>query len=278
METVAKRCHLFSFAEKKDKIGSGNASDNFVFHNFCERIVIAMKRTVYLADDEANIRNLMQLFLTNGGYEVTAFSNGDDLLRAFGQKPADLVILDIMMPGTDGLSLCTRIRQESNAFIIIVSARDSELDRITGITLGSDDYLTKPFSPMELVARVNALFRRLELSQSSGAPEPLSFGNFCLEPLNRTAEVDGHPLALTPTEYELMLYLIKNSSRAVSREELLKNVWKFDFEADTRATDDVIKRLRRKLENAGAALRIESVWGFGFRLAGEAENNSHENA
>lgn len=233
-----------------------------------------MKRTVYLADDEENIRDLMQLFLTNGGYEVTAFSTGDDLLKAFLEKPADLVILDIMMPGTDGLSLCTRIRQSNNAFIIIVSARDSELDRIAGITLGSDDYLTKPFSPMELVARANALFRRAELIHSA-SPEQLSLGNFQIDCSKRIARVDGSMLELTPTEYELMGYFLRNGGRAVSREELLKNVWKFDFDADTRATDDVIKRLRRKLEASGANLKIESVWGFGFRLTEEA---IHENS
>jgi len=232
-----------------------------------------MKR-IYIADDEANIRNLMQLFLTNGGYEVTTFSNGDDLLREFQKSPSDVVILDIMMDGTDGLTLCSQIRQRSSAFIIIVSARDSELDRITGITLGSDDYLTKPFSPMELVARVNALFRRLELSYSSDAQEQLSYGNFLIRTASRLAEVDGHSLDLTPTEYELMLYLLKNSNRAVSREELLKNVWKFDFDVDTRATDDVIKRLRRKLEAAGAKLRIETVWGFGFRLTEESADEN----
>lgn len=238
-----------------------------------------MGRTVYLADDEENIRNLMQLFLTNGGYEVNVFSTGDDLLKAFLEKPSDLVILDITMPGTDGLSLCTRIRQSSNAFIIIVSARDSELDRIAGITLGSDDYLTKPFSPMELVARANALFRRAELIHSANIEhaniEQLSLGNFQLDCLNRIAMVGSNVLDLTPTEYELMVYFLKNGGRAVSREELLKNVWKFDFDADTRATDDVIKRLRRKLEASGANIKIESVWGFGFRLTEEAK---HENS
>lgn len=228
-----------------------------------------MKKTVYVADDEENIRNLMQLFLTNGGYEVKTFSNGDDLLKEFIIKPSDLVILDVMMPGTDGMSVCNQIRKVSSAFIIIVSARDSELDRIAGITLGSDDYLTKPFSPMELVARANALFRRQDLSHTARESEQLIFGNFILNTSSRLAEVSGKVLELTPTEYELMLYLLKNSERAVSRDELLKNVWKFDFEVDTRAADDVVKRLRRKLEAAGSNLKIESVWGFGFRLAGE---------
>jgi DNA-binding response OmpR family regulator len=234
-----------------------------------------MKKTVYIADDEENIRNLMQLFLTNGGYDVKTFSNGDELLKEFMRKPSDLVILDVMMPGTDGMSVCNQIRKISAAFIIIVSARDSELDRITGITLGSDDYLTKPFSPMELVARANALFRRQELSQTPGTVEQYSFGNFLLNTSSRIAEVKGRTLDLTPTEYELMLYLLKNSERAVSREELLKNVWKFEFDVDTRAADDVLKRLRRKLEAAGANFKIESVWGFGFRLAVEGENENN---
>ena len=234
-----------------------------------------MKKTIYIADDEGNIRNIMQLFLTNAGYEVLTFPDGDQLMAAFAGRPADMVILDVMMPGTDGLELCTQIRRRSSTLIVIVSARDSELDRITGITLGSDDYLTKPFSPMELVVRVQALFRRLELDRASGSPEKLAFANFELNTATRQAEIDGKPVELTPTELALMTYLLQNASRAVSRDELLKNVWKFDVEVDSRATDDVVKRLRRKLATAGADLRIESVWGFGFKLSaggGEAED------
>jgi DNA-binding response OmpR family regulator len=231
-----------------------------------------MTKTIYIADDEQNIRDLIYLFLTNEGFNVTAFANGDDLLQAFLHKPADMVILDIMMPGTDGLSLCTQIRSCSNTLIIIVSARDSEIDRITGITLGSDDYLTKPFSPMELVARAKALFRRLELDTGTGiAAEILRSGNFKINVAARKAEIDGSPFEMTPTELALMVYLLKNNNRAVSREELLKNVWKFDFEVDTRATDDVVKRLRKKLTAAGAGIKINSVWGYGFQLGLEGE-------
>ena len=230
-----------------------------------------MKYRIYIADDEENIRNLMQLFLTNGGYEVETFSTGDELLGKFKKTPCDLVILDIMMPGTDGLSICKQLREEGNPFIIIVSARGSESDRIAGITLGSDDYLTKPFSPLELVARVNALFRRMNHTREN-APEILSFSNFQINTAFRQAYADGQPQELTPTEYALMVYLMQNSNRAISREELLKNVWNFDFEADTRATDDVIKRLRKKLSSSGAKLNIETVWGYGFKLSAEAAN------
>jgi len=225
-----------------------------------------MKKTIYLADDEQNIRDLIYLFLANEGFEVSTFSSGDDLLLAFLQKPADMVILDIMMSGTDGLSICTKIRNQSNALIIIVSARDSESDRIAGITLGSDDYLTKPFSPMELVARVKALFRRIELDTKSTSQTIFSIGNMTINSLSRESQINGRIFEMTPTELALMVYMIQNSSRAFSREELLKNVWKFDFEVDTRATDDVIKRLRKKLINAGCNVKIESVWGYGFKL------------
>lgn len=228
-----------------------------------------MKKSIYIADDEQNIRDLIYLFLANEAFEVTAFSNGDDLLAAFLTKPADMVILDIMMPGTDGLSICTQIRKQSNALIIIVSARDSETDRIAGITLGSDDYLTKPFSPMELVARVKALFRRIELDTGSTSQTVFSFGNLSIDSLSRESQINGRTFEMTPTELALMVYMIQNSSRALSREELLKNVWKFDFEVDTRATDDVVKRLRKKLVSAGCNVKVESVWGYGFKLTVE---------
>lgn len=224
------------------------------------------KKRIYLADDEEPIRDLIQLFLAAEGFEVQTFPDGDQLLAAFGKNPADMVILDIMMPGTDGLVLCSDIRKRSNTLIIIVSARDSETDRIAGITLGSDDYLTKPFSPMELVTRVKSLFRRMELDRGSYQGETYTFGNLKVDVNKREFSVNGKPLEMTPTEFALMVYLMERKEQAVSREELLKHVWRFDFETDTRATDDVIKRLRKKLNTAEADVKIQSVWGFGFRL------------
>ena len=227
-----------------------------------------MIRKIYVADDEKNIRDLIYTFLSNEGYAIKTFPNGDELFDNFCKDPADLVILDVMMPGTDGFIISSKLGKISNVPIIIVSARDSEMDRITGISLGSDDYLTKPFSPMELVARVKAIFRRIELDAGTERhkSETLVFADVEIrldarEVLVRRARVD-----LTPTEFALIIYLIENRNRAVSREELLKNVWKFDFEVDTRATDDVIKRLRKKLSTAESRARIESVWGFGFKL------------
>jgi DNA-binding response OmpR family regulator len=175
-----------------------------------------LKQTIYIADDEEPIRELISMFLLNEGYSVTAFANGDDLLRAFLDKPADMVILDVMMPGTDGMSLCTKLRERSNVPIVIVSARDSEVDRITGITLGSDDYLTKPFSPLELAVRVRALFRRLELDTGGGAKSVLTAGRLRVDLDTRQVEADGKPFGLTPTEFAFLVYLLRNANRAVS--------------------------------------------------------------
>lgn len=226
-------------------------------------------KKIYIADDEKNIRNLIGSFLKNDGFFVQTFESGDDLLEEFNKNPADMLILDIMMEGTDGLTICSEIRNIHNVPIIIVSAKDSEHDRIIGISMGADDYLVKPFSPVELVARVKSIFRRINLSSYSSSV--LKFSNVEIDVNSRICKTQNKILDLTPTEFALMVYMFQHSERAVSREELLKNVWKFDFEADTRATDDVLKRLRKKLVNTN--VKIVSVWGFGFKLE-ENDGNS----
>ena len=226
-------------------------------------------KTIYIADDDPNTRNIIGSFLKNDGFFVEEFENGDDLFKRFLVRPADMAILDIMMHGTDGLAICSQIRSCSNMPIIIVSARDSELDRITGITIGSDDYLVKPFSPMELVVRVKSIFRRIDLNANKQEKTQLLYGNMVLDLDVRTCFSQGNEIALTPTEFSLVEYMFKYSARAISREELLKNIWRFDFGADTRATDDVLKRLRKKLLITN--VKISSVWGFGFKL--ELEGN-----
>ncbi|GAB6108249.1 response regulator transcription factor [Fusibacter bizertensis] len=230
-----------------------------------------VQKKIYIADDEYNIRELIKSFLTNAGFAVEAFSTGDALYEAFLTAPPDLIVLDIMMPGTDGLMLCTKIRETSGIPIIIVSARDSELDRITGITIGSDDYLVKPFSPIELIARINALFRRMKFDQpsSKNLQEQVRFAGMTIFPKTREVQFNGDIVEISPTEYAFLLYLFQHQDRAVSRDELLKNVWQFETQVDTRATDDVVKRLRKKLSKTN--VRIEAVWGFGFKLEEAAE-------
>ncbi len=232
-----------------------------------------MPQTIYLADDEKNIRDLIAAFLTQEGFEVKTFENGDALHEACGIRLPDLVILDIMMPGTDGLSICSMLRKANEELlIIIVSAKDSPYDRVTGLTLGCDDYLIKPFLPLELVARVRSLLRRSGRPDKTNEPIPaLRFGALQIFPERRDARLGEVPLLLTPAEFDFLAYLIRYQERAVSRDELLKVLWQMDFQADTRATDDLVKRLRRKLRDLKSPVRVETVWGYGFRISIEGD-------
>lgn len=232
-----------------------------------------MIERIYIADDEKNIRDLITAFLVQEGFSVQAFQNGDTLLSACNVSMPDLVILDIMMPGTDGLSICSALRKSNSDLpIIIVSAKDTPFDRVTGLTLGSDDYLIKPFLPLELVARVRALLRRSQKSRHSQYENhKLIFGPLSLSLELRTVALNGEALQLTPTEFDFIAYLLEHQDRAVSRDELLQKLWHVEWQADTRATDDLVKRLRKKLRELRSQVRIETVWGFGFRLALEEE-------
>jgi DNA-binding response OmpR family regulator len=230
-----------------------------------------MGKLIYIADDEVNIKNLVKSFLERENYEVFAFDNGDDLLKAFTKKHCDLVILDIMMPGSDGLTICSMIRQISSVPIIMLTARDSDADFIAGITLGSDDYFTKPFSPMQLVMRVKAIFRRIDMDTKPAPNQELTFGDIKVNLASKTVvniNRDNEEIQLTPNEFNLLVYLMENQNRAVSRDELLDKIWGFTGEIETRVADDTVKRLRKKLSDAN--LIIDTVWGFGFRIKDKA--------
>lgn len=221
-----------------------------------------MKR-IYVADDEADIRQLIQSFLSAEGYEVACFASGDALLEAFEAQPADLLVLDIMMPGMDGLSLCAAIRKRSDVPIILLTARGTDADLITGFTMGCDDYFTKPFSMVKLTLRVKAIFSRMADEQGT---DILSFGDLMLHSSKRIVYQGEQELKLTNTEFSLLKHLMENQDKVVSREELLNLVWGYDNFVETRATDDIVKRLRKKLSAASSAVVIETVWGIGFRL------------
>ena len=232
---------------------------------------MAEQRRIYIADDDDNIRQVIRTFLISDGYAVEDFPTGDLLLERFRQLPADLVILDVMMPGSDGFTVCTELRKSSTVPIIMLTARDSENDFAMGLGLGSDDYITKPFSAMALLMRVRAIFRRIDFeSQKHSAPaaECVTVGRLSLDEEGRHILREGKPLALTPTEYEVLKYLMLHLGQAVSREELLNQVWGFETAVETRATDDTVRRLRQKLDGCGVT--ITAVWGFGFRLEEKA--------
>ncbi len=226
-----------------------------------------MGRSIYIADDEQNIRDVVRSFLESEGYSVTAYADGDQLLSAYKEKSCDLVILDVMMPGSTGFEVCSELRRISTVPIIMLTARDSDMDYATGINLGSDDYFTKPFSAMSLVMRVKAILRRVELDKKGHgyASSPvLTFADIQIDVPAKSVTLDGSHLELTPNEYSLLCYLIENKDRAVSREELLNKVWGYTSDVQTRAADDTVRRLRKKL--AGSRMFVDTVWGFGFRL------------
>lgn len=232
-------------------------------------------KTVYIADDDANIRQIVKAFLSSDGFSVEDFENGDLLLIRFLEAPCDLVILDVMMPGSDGFDILTQIRKISTVPIIMLTARDAENDYAMGLGLGSDDYITKPFSAMALLMRVRAIFRRIDFeSQKHTKTEEKmhAVGNLMLDEARRHVLCSGQPLALTPTEYEVLRYLMLRQNQAISREELLTAVWGYAAVVETRATDDTVRRLRQKLGDAG--VRIEAVWGYGFRLVAEKETSA----
>lgn len=220
---------------------------------------------IFIVDDERNIRDLIRKYLEKENYQVTVFENAENVINEINRLMPDLLVLDIMMPGVDGLELCKEIRKQSEIPIIFVSARDEELDRILGLELGADDYLSKPFSPRELVARIKNIFKRLEKS-SHVKSETLNIRDLKVECHRRYIERNGVELALTTKEYDLLEFLIRNRNMPFTREQLLEKVWGYDYIGDIRVIDDLIKRLRKKLAEAESALEIKTVWGYGYRV------------
>ena len=227
------------------------------------------KKLIYIADDEINICNIIKSFLVKDGFNVEIFNDGRSVLNAFSKKQADMLILDIMMPEIDGYALCSLIRLKSCVPIIIVSAKDTESDKIAGLKLGSDDYLTKPFSPLELIARINSIFRRINLDKTPNNNNIVKVSDISINFDTKQVNFNGNPLNLTVMELSLLYYLIKNKNIAVSRSELLDKVWGFENKVETRATDDMIKRIRKKLSDVGSNLKIDTIWGFGFTIKDE---------
>lgn len=228
-----------------------------------------MGHSIYLADDEKSIRELLHSFLASDGYTVRSFESGDALLEAFRQEPAELVILDIMMPGTDGLTVCRELRAVSDILIILLTAKDSELDYVMGISQGSDDYLTKPFRPTILLMKVKALLRRVEMDRGKTAAEDeLHYGDIRYSATENAIFYGTAPVSLTQTELRLLSYMMKQPEKAYSREELLSAVWGFDSEVETRVTDETLRRIRKKLLQAGSTVSVSTIWGFGYKLKG----------
>ena len=220
---------------------------------------------VYVADDEKNIRELLGTFLSNEDLTVELFETGDQLLLRFMEEEADVVVLDVMMPGTDGFGTAAAIRKRSDVPIILLTARDSDKDFVEGFSSGADDYFTKPFSPVQLTLRIKAILSRKNKEVSTA--ETIQFQGLHLSEKDRLAYFKEKPIKVTNTEFELLKLLMEYPDQAISRDELLAQVWGYESNVETRVTDDTIKRLRKKLRQVDSDVQIETVWGYGFKLA-----------
>lgn len=217
-------------------------------------------KTVMIADDEQRIRKLISDFLQREGYTIVEADNGQSALTLLAAEKIDLVILDVMMPEPDGLTVCREIRKKSSVPIIMLTARSEELDQLFAFELGVDEYVTKPFSPKVLTARVNALFRRLE---SEKTVERSSTG-LNIDTDSRLVSLDAVPLELSPKEYDLLAFLFENRGKALSRQQILNQVWNFDYYGDLRTVDTHINRLRSKLGDSASL--VQTIRGYGYRF------------
>jgi len=226
---------------------------------------------ILVVDDEQSIADLIEVYLKNENYDVYKFYNGWDALQCIENQNIDLAILDVMLPDIDGFSVCQKIRERHNFPIIMLTAKDEEIDKITGLTLGADDYVTKPFQPLELVARVKAQLRRFTRYNS---PEPLreekviAFAGLVLNKDTHECTLNEKPLSLTPTEFSILWVLASNRGRVVSSEELFREVWGDKYYTNSNNTVMVhIRHLREKMgDNAEHPKYIKTVWGVGYKI------------
>lgn len=225
---------------------------------------------VLVVDDEKNMRDLLRIYLSKEGFEVTEAEGGAAAVNLLNQTTFDLVILDIMMPGMDGWEVCRRIRENAQTPILMLTARSETKDKVQGLQLGADDYLVKPFDPEELTARVNALLRRAKLTiPSTEQADVLRYFEISINPDTREVTAHGQTLELTPKEFDLLLYLASHPRKVFTRELILEQVWGQDYEGDIRTVDTHVKNVREKLRQAGLTYNpIQTVWGVGYKFQG----------
>lgn len=222
---------------------------------------------IYIADDDKNICNILKTQLESENYLVKEFYNGEDLLNEFKNTPCSLIITDIMMPKLSGYELCKEVRKFSDIPIIMVSAKDEEIDKILGLELGSDDYISKPFSLREISIKTKNMLRRTRIIPVSTNEDILNIKNLKILKNNREILINDEEFKTTTKEYELLLLLIENKNKPYSREMIIENVWGYDYFGDTRQVDHLIKRLRKKMLLAGSNCNIETVWGYGYKVS-----------
>jgi two-component system, OmpR family, alkaline phosphatase synthesis response regulator PhoP len=219
---------------------------------------------ILLVDDERNIIELASMYLKQEGFQIISAGDGITALEKVERETPALMVLDLMLPKLDGWEVCKRVRATSDLPILMLTARDDDIDKIVGLELGADDYMTKPFNPRELVARVKAILRRAEPRRPAASEKVIRIRNLAIDPARRTVTVDEQMIDLRAKEFDLLLTLAENEEIVLSREKLLEIVWGFDFLGETRTVDVHVAHLRHKLKGSRAA--IETVWGVGYKI------------
>lgn len=229
-------------------------------------------RRVLVVDDEANLRHTLGYALRQEGYEVLTAEDGEDGLEQFRNAKPDLVILDVMLPRLDGFEVCRRIRRQSDVPILMLTARDTELDKVVGLEIGADDYLAKPFSMRELVARVRAMLRRAGRTAEAETPESAEIGGLQIDVPKHRVLADGAEISLKPREFDLLAFLMSHPGQVFDRDQILTRVWGFDYAGDSRTVDTHVKTLREKLRDDAERPRwLETVRGVGYRFKESVE-------
>ena len=232
-----------------------------------ERTILVAKQKILVVDDDENTCELIRLQLEMAGYDPVCAYNGRDALNAAKEQRPSLVILDLMLPEMDGMDVFREVRRSANVPVVMLTGKSEEFDRVLGLEMGADDYVTKPFSLRELIARIKAVLRRANASQSSDDQQMLSMAGFYVNLLSREVRVNDKRVDLTPKEFDLLWHLASNRDRVFTREQLLKQVWDYDeFFGDERTVDQHVKRLRRKIEGEHATCRITTIWGVGYKF------------
>lgn len=235
------------------------------------------KTAILVVDDEERIRKLLKMYLERENYQIDEAEDGETALQLGLENDYELILLDLMLPGMDGIEVCQKLRETKATPVIMLTAKGEEANRVQGFEVGTDDYIVKPFSPREVVLRVKALLRRSSktkfLETETSAKNVIVFPHLIIDHDAHRVKVDNHEVSLTPKEYELLYYLAQNPDKVFSREQLLKDVWNYEFFGDLRTVDTHVKRLREKLNRVSeeAAEMIVTVWGVGYKIEVETE-------
>lgn len=220
---------------------------------------------ILIVDDDLNICELLRLYIAKEGYNVITANDGEQAVEAFNQEQPDLVLLDVMMPKMDGWQVCREIRKTSDCPIIMLTAKSEVFDKILGLELGADDYIIKPFEAKEVIARIRAVLRRTNLSQKDKIRE-VSWDNLSINLTNYELKVKGKTVVAPPKEMELLFHLASNPNKVFTRDQLLDEVWGFDYYCDSRTVDVHIKRIREKIDGASEQWELRTVWGVGYKF------------